>query len=391
MPSEPSPLVILPPQDSPIFQPATGAYPAKVEHFCDKDLLQLIDLARFFFGLRIPSSREAPKFNFTCPHLHSRMCNHLAFAPLRYNRPFCAEEMSMKGSVKLHQKQGTAAAYAERAPASVAQKTTVASLAQPVNILLPTVANPLLAALNEIRKRSDCDMQISRRTALLALASLSALPHPAQAVDVGKPILTDADVPLAKLLALPPTAESAQTKAEIAAYKSTSSVRTDDLIAFCKADDTLAINHFLAAMSLPIDIYSMAQFKALFESIAATTQAIVDPAKTAFNRARPAAIDLDIKLVVQPTNPGSYPSLHATAGFLYAILLSEIAPEKRSALFDRAAQYGYSRYYLGLNYPTDIEAGRSAAAAIAVVLFGRSDFQKQMIAAKTELRPAIGL
>jgi hypothetical protein len=32
---------------------------AKVEDFCDKDLLQHIDLARFLFGKPIPACREA--------------------------------------------------------------------------------------------------------------------------------------------------------------------------------------------------------------------------------------------------------------------------------------------------------------------------------------------
>jgi len=38
---------------------ASRANPAKVEDFCDEDLLQHIDLARFLFGLMISSSREA--------------------------------------------------------------------------------------------------------------------------------------------------------------------------------------------------------------------------------------------------------------------------------------------------------------------------------------------
>ena len=37
----------------------TRSYPAKVEDFCDKDLLQLINLARFLFGKPIPACREA--------------------------------------------------------------------------------------------------------------------------------------------------------------------------------------------------------------------------------------------------------------------------------------------------------------------------------------------
>ena len=35
------------------------ANPAKVEDFCDKDLLQVIDLVRFLFGKLIPTCREA--------------------------------------------------------------------------------------------------------------------------------------------------------------------------------------------------------------------------------------------------------------------------------------------------------------------------------------------
>jgi acid phosphatase (class A) len=50
----------------------------------------------------------------------------------------------------------------------------------------------------------------------------------------------------------------------------------------------------------------------------------------------------------------SYPSGHATFGTLCAILLTEMVPEKRAALFARNRDYEHSRMVVGAHYPSDL-------------------------------------
>jgi acid phosphatase (class A) len=87
----------------------------------------------------------------------------------------------------------------------------------------------------------------------------------------------------------------------------------------------------------------------------------------------------------------SYPSGHAAFGMSCAILLAEMVPEQRDALFVRGRQYGLSRLIVGAHYPTDVEAGRVAAAVAAALMQQDAGFRGDLEAARLELRAALGL
>ena len=53
----------------------------------------------------------------------------------------------------------------------------------------------------------------------------------------------------------------------------------------------------------------------------------------------------------------AYPSGHATIAKLYANILGNIYPQKRTALLKRAEEIGRHRYVAGVHHPSDIEAG----------------------------------
>jgi len=82
---------------------------------------------------------------------------------------------------------------------------------------------------------------------------------------------------------------------------------------------------------------------------------------------------------------GSYPSGHATLGWLWGSILAEIAPEFADQLLARAIAFGDSRIVCGFHYPSDVAAGRLAAAALLDRLHADADFQKDLGAAKKEL------
>lgn len=87
----------------------------------------------------------------------------------------------------------------------------------------------------------------------------------------------------------------------------------------------------------------------------------------------------------------SYPSGHSAFGTSCAILLAEMVPEQREALFARARQYGEARLVVGAHYPTDVESGRIVAAVAAAEMQQNAAFRRDLEAARVELRAALGL
>jgi acid phosphatase (class A) len=96
-------------------------------------------------------------------------------------------------------------------------------------------------------------------------------------------------------------------------------------------------------------------------------------------------------LAPTPAYSYSYPSGHSTRGAMTAILLAQMVPEKRAGIFARGWDFGVSRIVGGVHYPSDVEAGRIDATAIASIMMQNRDFQSDLAAARAELRKALGL
>jgi acid phosphatase (class A) len=68
-----------------------------------------------------------------------------------------------------------------------------------------------------------------------------------------------------------------------------------------------------------------------------------------------------------------------------------MVPEKAHAIFERAAVYGRNRVIAGVHFPTDVEAGKTSAAAIANALVQQPLFMRDFERAKKEVRQTLGL
>ena len=88
---------------------------------------------------------------------------------------------------------------------------------------------------------------------------------------------------------------------------------------------------------------------------------------------------------------GSYPSTHAGLGMLWALILSELAPDRTDAVFAKGYQFGESRLVCGFHYPSDLAGGRLAATVLFAKLETSKAFQDQMAAAKAQLDALRGL
>jgi acid phosphatase (class A) len=131
----------------------------------------------------------------------------------------------------------------------------------------------------------------------------------------------------------------------------------------------------------------------LLKNILDDAEGVVKPAKKHWNRTRPFRQDpADVKL--QTDDPGevpaptsaSYPSGHAADGILFALVLSDLAPQFKDKLMARGIQYGDDRVILGVHFPSDVEAGRTLGRAIYAALQDKKAYQDDLVAAKAQFQ-----
>jgi acid phosphatase (class A) len=117
-----------------------------------------------------------------------------------------------------------------------------------------------------------------------------------------------------------------------------------------------------------------------------------DPVKFLYHRPRPFISDSAITTCIPNDDrlraSFSYPSGHAALGFGWALVLAELVPSRADAIIDRGRDFTWSRVVCGVHYPSDVEAGRTVAAAAIARLHADPDFQRELGAARTELAAA---
>lgn len=196
-----------------------------------------------------------------------------------------------------------------------------------------------------------------------------------------------------QILATPPLSDSVTTKNELVLLHHLQDSRTPEQAARAVADDndesiflyrTVLGERFNPAQ-LPLTV-------ALSVNVGHDESANTKPAKTAFHRVRPYNLDKSLQPICKTkTIDDSYPSGHTTAGYLQGLVLIEMVPEQRDAILARAADYGHNRIVCGVHYPTDVEASRALSYAIHAVMGTNPQFQRDVDAARVELRKVLGL
>lgn len=111
-------------------------------------------------------------------------------------------------------------------------------------------------------------------------------------------------------------------------------------------------------------------------------------AKNYFQRKRPFVQFAEPSLVPETEEEEakdySYPSGHATRGYVYAMTLALIEPDSANVLMKRAYDYALGRVVTGYHYKSDIDASAILAAAVMGALSGNDAFRKQLDKARKE-------
>ena len=198
------------------------------------------------------------------------------------------------------------------------------------------------------------------------------------------------------LLPKPPAEGSAVQAADLAVYTATRALRgtprwdqatQDANLKFPKAASTYA-----CTLDLPISQEQTPHLNMLLRRTLLDAGLSTYAAKDSYNRKRPFVVkgDTTCTPAEEPTltKDGSYPSGHAALSWAWALVLSEVAPERTNALLARGFAFGQSRVICGVHWQSDVDAGRLMGSATVAVLHTDPTFTAQLAAAKAEVAAA---
>jgi len=122
----------------------------------------------------------------------------------------------------------------------------------------------------------------------------------------------------------------------------------------------------------------------LFEKLSTTAETTKDQLKAHYARKRPVdAHEKDGVISYVPRSASfSYPSGHSLRGWLWALVLAELDPEKKNQIIHCGARVGSDRVVAGVHYQTDIMASRALGRLIFEKLKADPDFKKELAAVK---------
>ena len=195
----------------------------------------------------------------------------------------------------------------------------------------------------------------------------------------------------------PPRAGTAAQKADVEVHRAMRALRdtprwnlarTDASVQFPQAASTFscALGVTISKVETP-HLYELLQ-RSLIDAGQSTARA-----KDAYSRARPSTVyDEPICVAGDAAalrRSGSYPSGHAAAGWAWALILAELAPERSGPILRRGYEFGLSRAVCGVHWLSDIDAGRTVGAAAVARLHADAEFRTELELARAEVARAL--
>lgn len=200
-------------------------------------------------------------------------------------------------------------------------------------------------------------------------------------------------IALDRYLPSPPAEGSPAHQAELSELHRIEATRSPAEIAEARADaDDKSVFFFRSVFGEKFTKENLPALGMLAAEVAEEEDEASDRAKAAFRRPRPHNFDKTLHPACRASaKDDSYPSGHATLGYVLALTLIDIVPERRDALLERADRYGRNRLVCGVHHPSDVTAGLLAAYAIHAAIALDPRYRAELAAAKAELRRTLGL
>ncbi len=184
----------------------------------------------------------------------------------------------------------------------------------------------------------------------------------------------------------PPEDDSETTASEIEHLNQLSKTRHSKDIILIHKENFDPLKRFFEVLG--VTRKDTPKLNTLVDRIAETSYLPILYFKDKFSRIRPYQLDTNlITVITGPPHP-SYPSGHATQGYLVASIIADLFPEG-DPLKDQVMKLGQGigtrREVAGVHYPSDTAAGIALAKQLKPLLLKKPAFQKAFKAAKSEL------
>ena len=204
---------------------------------------------------------------------------------------------------------------------------------------------------------------------------------------------TDA-LPNSLLLLPPPPAVGAPAfAADEDAYRSTRALRGTPRWGLAVQDADLhfpdSLGAFSCAINAPITEQDTPYLYQLLRRATTDAAMATNAAKDHYKRRRPFAEYNEESCTPKDESilrgNGSYPSGHASLGWAWALLLTELVPDRADPILDRGYAFAQSRVVCGVHWQSDVNEGRVVAAAAVARLHADEAFSADLKKAKKEL------
>ncbi len=190
-----------------------------------------------------------------------------------------------------------------------------------------------------------------------------------------------------RVLPPPPARGGPVAAADRAVFAATRRLKGSARWAVAKQDVTSeAFEHFACALGASLTPQSAPALARMLDL--AGTAGVVDPVKQYYHAARPylgtKAPICQARTAHLAAN-GDYPSGHAAGGWMEALILAELAPDRATQILARGRAFGESRVVCGSHSLSAVQAGWLAGAATTAALHGSAAFRADLEAARAEL------
>lgn len=199
------------------------------------------------------------------------------------------------------------------------------------------------------------------------------------------------------LLPPPPARGSAESRTDEDIYRRLSALAGTARWQLAAADADLkfphAANVFACALGINVDPTSTPHLYTLLQRTIIDAGQSTYPAKLKYGTNRPfedtgnpTCVPADESAL--RGNP-SYPSGHASLGYVWGEVLAQVLPDRAAALRARGYEFGQSRVICRVHWQSDVDAGRMVGQAVMPRLQQDPEFQADLAAARIEAQQAL--
>ena len=183
----------------------------------------------------------------------------------------------------------------------------------------------------------------------------------------------------------PPLPGSAGDLRDLAELRRWQAERTGAQCAAARLQEDAGFKAFYGEVS-PFAAPVPAEVEKVFWKVKLDTASVIWLLKKKYERPRPYLRATDLEPCVEREDSDAYPSGHSAVAWVFAHILSDLAPAASPEFRAYAGQAALNRVLGGVHHPTDTEAGRLLGAAVYAALKKDREFREDLELLRRSLR-----